>query len=62
MEPYRTIYPDAGLFLPETEKLKLKVLQLPTGTAISEEDIYQICELIHIILTHGPEIFAHISS
>lgn len=46
MEPYRSYFPHAGLLLPETEKLAQRVLILPTGTAISEEDIRNICEII----------------
>jgi dTDP-4-amino-4,6-dideoxygalactose transaminase len=56
MEPYRSYFPNAGLVLPETEKLTLKVLQLPTGTAVSGEKINQICELIRFAVANGPEI------
>ena len=48
MEPYRSYYPNAGLLLPETEKLAKRVLCLPTGTAINEEAIKKICEIILI--------------
>lgn len=56
MEPYRSHFPDAGVGLPETEKLTMKVLQLPTGTAVGEEDINQICDLIHFTLSKSSEI------
>ena len=56
MEPYRSYFPNAGLLLPETEKLTLKVLQLPTGTAVGKEEIDQICGLIRFVLTNGAEI------
>jgi dTDP-4-amino-4,6-dideoxygalactose transaminase len=56
MEPYRSIYPNVGSRLPETERLTLKVLQLPTGTAIGEKEICQVCELIRFILANGPTI------
>lgn len=46
MEPYHSYYPNAGLLLPETGKLTRKVLQLPTGTAIGEDEIRYICQLI----------------
>ena len=39
MEPYRSYFPNAGLVLPETEKLTLKVLQLPTGTAVGKRKL-----------------------
>lgn len=49
MEPYRSYFPNAGLVLPETEKLTQKVLQLPTGTSIRQEDISQISDLIRFV-------------
>ena len=50
MEPYRSYFPHAGLLLPETEKLTQKVLVLPTGTAISEDDINKICQIFRIAI------------
>ena len=46
MEPYHSINPDAGLLLPETEKLITKVIELPTGTSTNGTDIKIICKLI----------------
>jgi dTDP-4-amino-4,6-dideoxygalactose transaminase len=62
MEPYRSYCPNAGLVLPETEKLTLKVLQLPTGTAVGEEEIDQICDLIRFVIANGREIRARIEN
>jgi len=56
MEPYRSYFPHAGLLLPETEKLTERIMCLPTGTAIQNEDIDLICELIHFIVRHGAEV------
>ena len=56
MEPYRSYFPNAGLVLPETEKLTLKVLQLPTGTAVGGKEIMDICELIRFIFANAAEI------
>ena len=56
MEPYRSYFPNAGLVLPQTEKLTLKVLQLPTGTAVGREEILDICQLIRFTLEHAQEI------
>jgi len=53
MEPYRSLYPHAGLLLPETERLASRVLQLPTGTAIDRNDVEVICELIAWLIQHG---------
>jgi len=56
MEPYRSYFPNSGMLLPETEKLTLKVLQLPTGTAVGEGEINQMCELIRFVFANGIEI------
>jgi len=56
MEPYRSYFPNAGLLLPETEKLTRKVVQLPTGTAIGMEETDQICRLIRFVFANGAEI------
>jgi dTDP-4-amino-4,6-dideoxygalactose transaminase len=50
MEPYRSYFPHAGLLLPETEKLTHNVLVLPTGTAITHEEIKQICQIIQLAI------------
>lgn len=56
MEPYRSYFPHAGLLLPNTEYLVGRVMSLPTGTAVSEEDIHAICGIIRFAIEHGPEI------
>jgi len=61
MEPYRSYFPNAGLMLPETEKLTLKVLQLPTGTSVGETEVNQVCDLIRFILSNGLKIQASIT-
>lgn len=53
MEPYRSLYPDAGSLLPETEKLVKRVLVLPSGTAVSVDDITQLCGIIKTVLNNG---------
>ena len=56
MEPYRSYFPHSGLLLPETEKLTDRVLILPTGTAISPEDIKGICQIIRLSIDHSEQI------
>jgi len=46
MEPYKSYFPHAGLLLPETESLVQRIMLLPTGTAISENDIKGIVSII----------------
>jgi dTDP-4-amino-4,6-dideoxygalactose transaminase len=46
MEPYRSHYPQAGLLLAETERVAARVIVLPTGTAVSPDDIALVCSII----------------
>lgn len=56
MEPYRSHFPHAGLLLPVTEALCQRTLQLPTGTAVAEEDISAICQIIRLSIASGDQI------
>lgn len=56
MEPYRSYFPHAYLLLPQTEKLGTRVLSLPTGTAVSSQDIMDICQIMRFIVGHSREI------
>jgi dTDP-4-amino-4,6-dideoxygalactose transaminase len=56
MEPYRSYFHNAGLVLPETEKLTQRALQLPTGTALSEMEIEKICKIIRFVIANASEI------
>jgi dTDP-4-amino-4,6-dideoxygalactose transaminase len=56
MEPYRTEQARAGDSLPETNALVERVLQLPTGTAPSSEDVDRICEIVRLAFEHGEEL------
>lgn len=46
MEPYVSLYPMTGRWLPATEALCGQVLVLPTGTGVTLEQVDAICELI----------------
>ena len=50
MEPYKSLFPHAGLLLPETERIAARVVVLPTGTAVSVGDVGVICDLIKAAL------------
>lgn len=54
MEPYRRLVPDAGKKLPVTEQLCRSVLALPTGTAVSVEDVERISGILRTA-TSAPE-------
>ena len=50
MVPYRSYFPNAGLMLPETEKLCEKILCLPTGTSVGPTEIEFICNIIRNVI------------
>lgn len=56
MEPYKSLYPDAHLSLPETEFVAARVLTLPTGQAITPEIIRGVCAIIGTVLDNAPEV------
>jgi dTDP-4-amino-4,6-dideoxygalactose transaminase len=50
MEPYRTLNPQAGLQLRETERVASQVIVLPTGQQMKKGDIQNICRVIRELL------------
>jgi len=46
MEPYRSLYPQSHLWLPNTEDVAGRVLVLPTGSEISEDQVRGICGIV----------------
>jgi dTDP-4-amino-4,6-dideoxygalactose transaminase len=54
MEPYRSARLRRPL--PVTERLSARVMALPTGTAITTEQISSICRIVRLAVEHGPEI------
>jgi dTDP-4-amino-4,6-dideoxygalactose transaminase len=62
MEPYRSSFPEAGLRLPETERLANRVLCLPTGTAVEERQISIISGILRLVLQDRAEIKRRLNS
>jgi dTDP-4-amino-4,6-dideoxygalactose transaminase len=58
MEPYRSLYPYAGLLLPQTERVAARVLVLPTGTAMNRQGVETVCQLIADGLDHADDVRA----
>ncbi len=56
MEPYRSFFPNAGVMLPEAERLALRVLTLPTGTSVDVEAISIVTGIIRRALAEGPRL------
>jgi len=46
MQPYRDLFPHAGLMLPETARVAERVVVLPTGGAIEPQQLETICAVI----------------
>lgn len=56
MEPYRSLYPHAGLLLPQTNSIVERVLCLPTGLAVNAQSIGKICSLVGFVNRIAPEL------
>jgi dTDP-4-amino-4,6-dideoxygalactose transaminase len=56
MEPYRSLFPNAGLLLPNTESKSAQIMVLPTGQCISRQDIVAICSIIISALQQSHEV------
>ena len=54
MEPYRSL--DPMLRLPVTERVASRVLILPTGSAVAEEEVTTICQIMRLAI-ENPEAF-----
>jgi dTDP-4-amino-4,6-dideoxygalactose transaminase len=50
MQPYRDLYPHAGLLLNNTQRVADRVVVLPTGTTLSIEDVGKICSILRAVL------------
>jgi dTDP-4-amino-4,6-dideoxygalactose transaminase len=61
MEPYRSLFPHAGLLLPETERVAARVIVLPTGTAVGPDEIRRVCGRIRQALASAAEVRRQIS-
>lgn len=55
MEPYRSLYPMTHRRLPVTENMVARVLVLPTGTAVTGDDIRAICQLLRLVTEQHTE-------
>ena len=62
MEPYRSYFPHAGLLLPETEKLVMRVMSLPTGTGVGAKEIETICAILHLVVRNSRELLSRMAA
>jgi dTDP-4-amino-4,6-dideoxygalactose transaminase len=56
MEPYRSLYPQAGGQLPVTEDLAERVLCLPTGVALSDDDVRTVASIIRVVVSNAAAV------
>jgi dTDP-4-amino-4,6-dideoxygalactose transaminase len=59
MQPYLSQRPQSASQLPITEGLVRRVVLLPTGTAVSTEEISAICSIIRLAVVQGSAVPAH---
>lgn len=50
MQPYRDLYPHAGLLLPNTQRVADRVVVLPTGTTMDSEMVNAVATVIRVLL------------
>ena len=53
MQPYRDLYPDAGLLLPNTKAVAERVIVLPTGTTLPPDAIEVIASVFRVLGVRG---------
>jgi dTDP-4-amino-4,6-dideoxygalactose transaminase len=56
VEPYRTLYPNTHLMLPQTDRVAERVITLPTGQVITPEIICVVCDIIRTAFKNAAEI------
>lgn len=62
LEPYKTYFPNAGMLLPETERLCAKVVCFPTGSSITADMIGEICGVVRYVISNATEINRRLSA
>ncbi len=53
MQPYRDLFPNAGVLLPQTRAVAERVVVLPTGTAVTPDDCRVIAQIIGVLVEGG---------
>lgn len=60
MEPYATLHPEASQRLHVTGTLSEEVLVLPTGTAVTDDDVDGVIAIIRLALSAGTRVRHHL--
>ena len=61
MEPYRSLYSETYLSLPQTERVAARLLTLPTGQTITPEIIRVVCNIIRVAFENAQEVRMHLA-
>jgi dTDP-4-amino-4,6-dideoxygalactose transaminase len=61
LAPYRSELPEAGSRLHATEAVANRVLVLPTGTAVTPDDVAGVCEIVRLAVEHGGDLHAQLA-
>jgi len=61
MEPYRSLFPNAGSHLPVTERIANRLLSLPTWTSMDEQKISKVCDIIKYCVAHTSKLKSKLS-
>ncbi len=56
MEPYKSRFPTLGRRLPVTNGVVQRMMTLPSGTAVSQNDVAEICQIIRLVVKHAAEV------
>jgi dTDP-4-amino-4,6-dideoxygalactose transaminase len=56
MQPYKALFPNAYLLLPNTELRSAQVMVLPTGQGVSRDDIAAIADILRSALSQGSKV------
>jgi dTDP-4-amino-4,6-dideoxygalactose transaminase len=49
MKPYRDLFPQAGMMLPNTEAVARRVVVLPTGTTLPDQAVESIAAVLRVM-------------
>lgn len=60
MEPYRSLAPEAGARLPNTNALSRRTLVLPSGGELRPADVTAVCELIRFLAEHAAAVSSRV--
>jgi dTDP-4-amino-4,6-dideoxygalactose transaminase len=62
LEPYRSLERYRDIKLPATERVSARVMSLPNGTAVEENEIRRICDVIRFVVANAEEASARLQS